>query len=37
MYMYTGIVAVNSTCYNLARSRPHEKTFKKTLDTFIIA
>ena len=29
--MYTGIVAVNSTCYNLTWSRPHEKTLKKHL------
>ena len=34
--MYTGIVAVNSTCYNLARSRPHEKTFKKHLTHLLL-
>lgn len=30
VYRYTGIVAVNSTCYNLTRFRPHEKTLKNT-------
>ena len=29
--MYTGMVAVNSTRYNLTRSRLYEKTFKKHL------
>lgn len=29
VYRYTGIVAVNSTRYNLTRSRPYEKTFLK--------
>lgn len=31
VYRYTGIVVVNSTRYNLTRSRPYEKTFKKHL------
>lgn len=34
--MYTGIVAVNSTRYNLTRSRLHEKTFKKHLTTLLL-
>lgn len=36
VYRYTGIVAVNSTRYNLTRSRPYEKTFKKHLTHLLL-
>lgn len=36
VYRYTGIVAVNSTRYDLTRSRPYEKTFKKHLTHLLL-
>lgn len=34
--MYTGIVVVNSTRYNLTQSRPHGKNLKKDLTHLLL-